>query len=137
MSFDLPTLQSIAGLAGSVVAIIAVYLSYRHNRGSKPVVVSTDMGILEYRPRDELSPPPVLVIIFEVWNRRKYPVVVEGVAVSFDRLQVLDPPDRPDDLVRWSRDGQQFEAWPTLSLDPLSHRQFSLGAPFEEPHARD
>src|ERR1700741_2491930 len=82
---DSPTMQWIAStaltLASVTVAVVAATFNYRQNRGWKPAILVLSQGF-----------DIVAWIDFEVWNRRKYPIVVHGVVIKFGNVKLDQPP---------------------------------------------
>lgn len=130
MSFDVSFFQIVASLAltfaSLTVAGVSLYFTYRHNRGWKPAILIVE--------RARMGPRPMyLVIIFEVWNRHKYPIVMDQVTVQFEKHEFIDLPKKEadDDSIDWCREEKAFDSYHSLSLDQNAHHRFHLAAPYE------
>lgn len=102
--------------AGSiVVALVAVHFSYRSNNGWPPVILVLGHGV----SRDTERAGTSASIRFEVWNRRKYPVVLRQMTIEFANLPILDG------LEEWRTfQGEAF--WSeTKSIDPNKPEAFN------------
>jgi hypothetical protein len=119
--FDLPVMQWIAStaltVASTIVAIVAATFSYRQNYGWKPVVLVLAHGFDNNAWID-----------FELWNRRKYPVVVHGVEIKFGNLS-LDHSGKTDP---WYIFHNKLCHREQVRLDPASHHLFQPRVPFEK-----
>jgi hypothetical protein len=65
------------GFGSLVVSLLAINVTYRNNFGWKPLVL-----LIWYGKASQLG-KHVLRCRFEIWNRRKYPLVVREIQVSF------------------------------------------------------
>jgi hypothetical protein len=73
MNIDLQWIAPTApAVASVIVAVVALAFNYRQNRGWKPVILVLQCGFDQ----------PFASIEFEVWNRRKYPVVILILAMG-------------------------------------------------------
>jgi hypothetical protein len=133
MSFDVSIFQIMASLAltgmSLIVSGVSLYFGYRHNRGRKPAIVLVE------RARFSGAGPPSLAVIFEVWNRHKYPIVIKEVDVQFDRFTFLAPPEIEADgnSVAWFlEENRTFESYHSVRLEPDAHHRLSLRAPYKE-----
>jgi hypothetical protein len=81
-------LASIAfGMSSALVAWVALTVSYRNNFGWKPLILTKELGLeWDEESREEVS---WLVCSFEIWNRRKYAVVVREMEVKFGGREVV------------------------------------------------
>lgn len=110
-------------LASLTVASVSLLFAFRQNFGWKPIVLPTSYGCGDI----DLS------LEFEVWNRRKYPVVVLAEEVTFSVLSFERPDKVPtDDEVptHWYVDGRKFFLANKVRLEPNVHRSFSLTASY-------
>ena len=85
------------GVAGFALAIVTAYWSYRNNFGWEPIVILGRLGLQGTYVIDQLgniNPPNgqpryQVRISIEVWNRRKYPVVVRKMVLVASRLDIV------------------------------------------------
>src|SRR5262245_51602685 len=82
-AFDTDTVQAIAAVAStvgsSVLAIVALVFSYRQNVGWRPVAFTRDAVVSDFSENQ----PAIFRVTIEVWNRRKYPLLLERIDVMF------------------------------------------------------
>jgi hypothetical protein len=131
LAFDVPTLQLIAysalTCASIIVASVSLFLGFRQNFGWKPIVLYTSYG---YGPHDveeyEVS------VEFEVWNRRRYPIVLLMQEVHFRKLTFvqLRKPERSEEefTTEWGLTERKFNLLKKVLLEPNSHHGFELRA---------
>jgi hypothetical protein len=125
VKFDVPTLQLIAYLAltgaSVTVACVSLFLAYRQNFGWKPIVLST-------WHQQSLVEPYELSLEFEVWNRRKYPIVINSQSVDFQKLTFVrtGKPPTTELGTDWDWDKRHFQNYHSVMLDPNSHHQILL-----------
>jgi hypothetical protein len=67
------------GFGSLVLSLIAINFAYRNNFGWKPLIL-----LISYRKASQLG-KHVLRCRFEIWNRRRHPVVVKEIQVSFGK----------------------------------------------------
>jgi hypothetical protein len=70
-------------VASLIVAVVALRFSYRSNHGWAPIIYIIRQGLSHMGNGEEK-----LTIQFEVWNRRKYPIVINACGVSFANTKV-------------------------------------------------
>jgi hypothetical protein len=133
MTFDVTIFQIIASLAltgmSLIVSGVSLFFGYRHNRGWKPAIVLVE------RARFSGAGPPSLAVIFEVWNRHKYPIVIKEVDVQFERFTFLAPPKKEADenSVAWFlEENRTFESYHSVRLEPEAHHRLYLLAQYKE-----
>jgi hypothetical protein len=78
-----------------IVAIVSLRFSYRQNFGWPPLLLVSTHGMEQEFGDGKDESVTRAVVEFEVWNRRTYPVVLEGVEVHFH--QPIFARDRPVD----------------------------------------
>jgi hypothetical protein len=92
LAFDVPTLQLIAysalTCASVIVASVSGLLAFRQSIGWKPIVFPTSHGFGRLND-DEPDGLSKATLEFEVWNRRKYPIIVIGAQVDFETLDFV------------------------------------------------
>lgn len=67
-------------VAGFCVALAALIFGYRNNFGWKPVVLVRQRKVFDHSER---GGKVTITVKFEIWNRRKYPIAINGVNVAF------------------------------------------------------
>lgn len=92
---------ALALLAVSVSAASFV-IAYRNNFGWKPLVVVVGYSLRFEQERDY----PGAMLVFEIWNRRKYPIVIRRIG--------LDAPAFTEEGFHWSEVG-----WHVIDDGPL------------------
>src|SRR5471032_139503 len=85
------------GISGAIAAWLAFRLNYRNNFGQKPLLLLKTHGGTAGHQWAEMH------CTFEVWNRRKYPVVVREMQVTFGEAKI--------DSGSMSREGDETEWW--------------------------
>lgn len=149
MTFDVPTLQLISYIAltcaSVTVAAVSCYTAYRQHRGWKPVILVTHRARGETRSGPKgpsYAPRHGLLVVFEVWNRRKYPIVLNQVTIAFQRFTFCDMPGMEEDPQRgieipfgektlWFRDGRNYTTYPPGPVGSNEHTMFHIDAPYE------
>jgi hypothetical protein len=115
------------GLSSAIVAWLAYRLNRQNNLGLKPIVLLKSLGIFNEDDRRYLT------CAFEVWNRRKYPLVVRHMTVVFPGMKVehgahVHP--RKGEKTDWlSTDTGMLSCHKKFSIDPSSHREFRASGP--------
>jgi hypothetical protein len=130
VAFDVPALQLIAysSLTGAsiIVASVSVFLAFRQNFGWRPIVMPTSYGGGGSNSEIEIE--------FEVWNRRKYPIMVLAQELTFKTLTFVKENRALTDEelgTEWTRNGRTFQLSKKILLDPNSHHRFSLAAEYK------
>ena len=75
------------GLSSAAVAWLAFRMTWRNNFGWKPTILLVTYGFRGGTGQNEMF------CKFEIWNRRKYPVVVREVQVIFGATLLDFDPD--------------------------------------------
>jgi hypothetical protein len=142
MTFDTPILQLISYIAltcaSVTVAAVSCYTAYRQHRGWRPVVLVTTRSRTRIPSTDQHG----FFIAFEVWNRRKYPIVLNDVEILFNRYEFLDMPGMENDpehgitlpqgnSTLWFRDGREYTTYPSKLLASNEHSSFHIDAPYQ------
>jgi hypothetical protein len=142
MTFDVPTLQLVSytalTCASITVAAVSCYTAYRQHRGWKPIILMTHRG----RNETLSAPRHGLLVVFEVWNRRKYPIVLDEVTIAFQRFTFSDMPGMENDPQRgveipygektlWFRDGRNYTTYPSDPVGSNEHAMFHIDAPYQ------
>jgi len=116
-------------LASVTVAVVAARFSYRQNYGWKPV-------ILVLSPRFEGTEGDYTARIdFEIWNRRKYPVVIHLVEVELSRSKL----NYSEALTShpWYMSHNKLVHREHVRLDPADHHVFEAWAQFKKHTPED
>jgi hypothetical protein len=83
MKETLPLMQwastTILAFSSLTVAVVAVTFGYRNLRGWQPFILVTRQG----GATDSQDKDRNLVLSFEIWNRRKYPIILQAIHISF------------------------------------------------------
>jgi hypothetical protein len=119
----LQPLASVAvALAGLVVAIVAAVVGYRNAFGWAPILFVKTQAVIPRKNPQGLG----VSIAFEVWNRRKYPVVIRSMEKAWRITNANKAIVRQKDFVVPPGNHQSFSAFVRLSpkveysrLDPL------------------
>jgi hypothetical protein len=111
-----------------IVASVSVVLGYRQNFGWKPIILPTSHGFGTLK-EDEPDGLAKATFEFEVWNRRKYPIIVQDAHVNFETLNsVFTESGTIPQEEMWDGDGRTFSGHDySLVLDPNAHPKFPLG----------
>lgn len=98
------TVSTLLSLAGFFVGTVALFLSYRNNFGWAPIV-------WPHKRWDGSDGRDVWAgAEFEIWNRRKYPIVVWVVEIDFGNATVTEA------AVRRMPDGDKWQRGPKANL---------------------
>lgn len=73
---------AVATAATAVVAVAAIILTYNQSVGWKPLLVVKHGGLIE-RKSDFLARTA-----FEIWNRRRYPIIVRRMSVDYNKVKL-------------------------------------------------
>jgi hypothetical protein len=126
VSFDIPTVQLIAysalTCASVIVATVSVVLAYRQNFGWPPIVL-VRMFVINYSEQ-----PYEFTMEFEVWNRRKYPIVIQGQDLRFRNVRFIRVEERrPLDYANtWDGGPETFSNYKSVVLEPNGHEKFEF-----------
>lgn len=134
---------SVLGLIiGSVIATAGSIIAYRNVYGAAPIYLVSSWGIgvnAEEEPENFF----VLSMTIEFWNRRKYPIVLNGGVVTFPGLKfkmVYRYLESPNKLTISSDKNSclymNFRSGNSVKLDPGMHYSFKINFPFEKPKTR-
>ncbi|GLQ82885.1 hypothetical protein GCM10007881_64080 [Mesorhizobium huakuii] len=135
---------SIAGLViGSVIAAAGSLIAYRNAYGAAPIYLVTSWGIGTHKNED---PDKFLVLSMKIefWNRRKYPITLQGCTATFPGLSVRHVYRYVNDNAKLmispggdSTLHMSFRVGDSVKLDPEAHYTFKLDFPFEKPKSRN
>lgn len=141
MSFEVSFFQIVASLAltfaSLTVAIVSAYFTFRHNRGWKPIILVLAAG----RAGPANTPPKEILLLFEVWNRKKYPIVIDTITVAFSKFDFIGPTHDDEveitEKTQWFRDGRTFDSHHDVSLEQNSKSTFSILAEYKPADPKD
>jgi len=114
-------------LMGLTVSIVAAVFTYRNNFGWPPLVLITSIGLSSGGGENRKYNALVGV---EIWNRRKYPLIVRGVSASIEGLELIDDHTR-EDRIEWYIYRNSINLDSDHAMDPQSHKRHKISAPFE------
>jgi hypothetical protein len=122
----LQPLASVAvALAGLVVAIVAAVVGYRNAFGWAPILFVKTQAVIPRKNPQGLG----VSIAFEVWNRRKYPVVIRSMDVHWQWLhleEVLeDDTDQKEKAWRITNANKAIVRQKDFVVPPGNHQSFS------------
>jgi hypothetical protein len=109
------------GLSSAAVAWFAFRLNYRNNFGWRPLLLVIAWGI-------RYAEPSALTCNFELWNRRKYPVMVRRVLVKLGEAKVdgeVSVEQGGAGIWQTTDDGRMYCTEP-FSIEPGKHLAFNL-----------
>jgi hypothetical protein len=115
-------------LASVTVAVVSLAFAYRQNFGWSPIALSTGHGLANRAPDTEHYDA---VINFEIWNRRKYPVVVRSVVVKFSVVDIQCHVRGWKYPEQWHVQGRDVMHRGEIVLEPSGHHKFEARAPFK------
>jgi hypothetical protein len=113
-------------LMGLTVSIVAATFTYRNNFGWRPIVLVTSIGLSS--GDSELGTYNALVDV-EVWNRRKYPLIIRGVSVKIDGLDLID--ERTPGKRDWHLYRNTLVLNEEYTIAPQTREKHRASAPFE------
>lgn len=126
------TLKALPSLAltamSTVVAAVALFVSYRQSVGWKPIVLVSQTTMQGGDPVGRRS----FRIVLELWNRRKYPLAVRGVSTKISGFVVLDQSskERNPEVALVQRNSLYLKA--ETVVEPQGHAPFVLEVHFDE-----
>ena len=87
-------------VASLVVAGVSLYLTYRQSVGWSPILLLPRYGLNFNR---DLEPGEWIVYFdIEIWNRRKYPLIIRNGHISFESTNVhLEPAPPKNGHLSW------------------------------------
>lgn len=99
------TVQALAaivfGASSFMVACLAAYIAHRQNVGLSPLVVLTSFGFGQFKGEHNVQKAT-----FEIWNRRKHPVMLVTAAVLYRHVKFFDD-DEPISEFGWRVRGER------------------------------
>jgi hypothetical protein len=117
--------STLLAVASLVVALVALHFAYRNNFGWKPLLLLKSHGGSAGSNWSEIS------CTFEIWNRRKYPVVIREMQVLFGAAKIdFDTPNvEGEETDWWSTESGGLLHLKTISLQPSQHLEFEAAGP--------
>lgn len=111
---------------GLTVSVVAAIFTYRNNFGWSPLALITSIGMTA--KADGAKKYTALVDV-EIWNRRKYPILVRHMVVGFDGLELSrDNARQPVD--GWHRHLNSMTRHSEYAISPQMHEKHHVAAPF-------
>lgn len=126
MGFDHDHLH--LSLAALLVASLSAFWSFRNHFGWAPYVMGKNFWLT--KGLGGKSALENLVVEFEIWNRRKYPISVRGIKIKFDQLILKGVEDHPE----WVRVGaNRFDCRTDISFGPSEHQTHTIALTLDNP----
>lgn len=112
-----------------IVGVTALIFTYRNNFGWKPIVLVTSHGVGSGMDDEHFD----VALKYEVWNRRKYPIVLRSMTVRFKTISVVSGMSTRLPSPGWEIPGWTNELYyrEKKSLGPSEHLVFDVAAPFK------
>jgi hypothetical protein len=121
---------AVLGVAGFVVALVALSINYRNSNGWKPLVLVKDWYL------SELNDGIRATVALEIWNRRRYPIVVRKVRVRVGtiRMACLEDVHKFPDNEPWHliNSGATLEVWKDRVIASSTLESLSVAARCKE-----
>lgn len=137
MAFDIPTLQLIAysalTCASVFVASVSAIMGYHQNFGWKPIILVKSHGY--GGPLDggkDLPGARKGTLEFEVWNRRKYPIVLVAAQIVFEKHDFVFAAIHADDELWQHAGGRAFKNHYSDRIEPNSYYVCKLGFAYKD-----
>lgn len=112
-------------LASITIATVSAVFAYRNNFGWEPIALATSIWL---HGKSDGSKTYKGAVHFEIWNRRKYPIVVRRIRADFLDITIDEPPNRQ--YGKW----YMTAAWGMYreehTIPPQSHEKHVLEFPF-------
>lgn len=118
-------------LASVIVAIVSAVFGYRSNYGWHPLLIVTNHGFSGVGG----SKVHNAQITFELWNRRKYPIVLVFATVEFANMKFEY--DATLNGRNWYKVGGKFHYRESQVVAPAEHKSIDFKAPFTVPSLDD
>ena len=113
------------GLSSGLLAVVALWVAYRNNFGWKALVVVSRVS--EGGSSTLKSEESLVLTSFEIWNRRKYPILVKFVEVGFS-MRYPKKPQVEGEKYHWQVDGIGLLGEVGEVLEPQGRLEISAGA---------
>ena len=114
-------------IASVTVAATQLFLAYRQNFGWRPLVLLADQftGLI-----NDGGAPYTIGYMLEVWNRRRYPIVVRSILIDIKTIEPLKLIRRTEPYVPedWAvRGDSKLYKLPNEVVEPASHKVHTAG----------
>jgi hypothetical protein len=114
-------------VVGICVAMASLIVAYRNNFGWAPIALISGYGLKGFGP----DPKNVAALLtLEVWNRRKYPIIVRFINLKFDSLPIKERLSTPAGEV-WHIRSRYVSHLTPHTLDPTSHETHEIEIPLK------
>lgn len=117
----LPITQIVANIttaiAGLCVSVASLVFGYQNNFGRKPLGFVLSHGVSGTGKDDLIH----ATLHFEVWNRRKYPIALRGMAIRYPSYLLTETQRHPWQTIEPQELYQPLEE----QLAPTTHKEFS------------
>ena len=121
-----------------IVAIVSLRFSYRQNFGWPPLLLVSTHGMQSEFGKGKDESIMFATVFFEIWNRRTYPIILEGSQVKFrqDILEASSP--SLDRETNWWVDNPSHCSNPErLVVKKGEHHSFELVVPIKKGQMLD
>lgn len=109
-------------LSTLTIAWVGARIAIGNSVGFKPIIIIVGRGVSNVEGGLENSN---VHCTFEVWNRRKYPVVFSWAKVRFGGVKLIQTADKIHALGGWFPEGDEIVAlYNTVVIDPGKHQRF-------------
>jgi hypothetical protein len=115
-------------LASVTVAATSLIIGFRQNFGWMPKLLVTGIGFSRFEPPQN----HVVIVTFEVWNRRKYPIALETAEITYPGATVIELPEK-DGWLRWRNRMSYYGD--KIRIDPLAFQVFQIAAELDSKEA--
>ena len=112
--------SSLLTLMSIVVALVALHFGFRNNFGWEPIVLLVSNGTTGTGDK-ELGK---IDVEFEVWNRRKYPIMVHHMSVVFGKMEFER--HLPGRKARGWLQGNKLENHDRIRIEPNSYHPVAM-----------
>lgn len=130
-------------LTSIIVATVSLRFSYRQNFGWKPILIVATHG-MNAKPvtSDKDGEADFFLtsatLIFEVWNRHTYPIVIDGLDVNFEQDFIDHNAHLTTEKVRWYIEPKgRCTYLDRVVVKNGEHHQFTLEAPMMKGQSLD
>lgn len=119
---------AILGAGAIAVAIVSAVIAYQNNFGWKPVAFPT----WHRYSIDPIGRLQSVVFAFDIWNRRKYPIVVRHLSVTFSGTPLSAKPTMNERSANESPNDDKTSTFShAQTVGPQTNFEFIITAPFE------
>lgn len=110
---------------GLTVSVVAAVFTYRNNFGWAPLALITSIGLSSGRKYPGKYNATVDI---EVWNRRKYPIIVRCISIKIVGLEIISDTQNFDEW--WLYSSSELISDNEHTISPQSHERREIVAPF-------